>query len=428
MTINADGYIKQVCNGSNRTALKQFLKELRTNKHSEQTLRTKFQFIRDLANRFPNKKFKQISRKDIGDFLDERGKVVKPNSITLIKTHIKHFYRWHEGEGEETPKKVRWLHCGATNKEEMTFEDMFNEKEIMAMVKVSNIRDRCIIVTLFDSGMRSGELRALRIKNVKFTNGAAILSIPKDISKTFARDVPVVRAVPYLKEYITQHRDSDNGKAYLFLTVKGGELGEHGIINILRNARDKARITKHINPHLLRHSRATEIKVRKSMIEDEMRAFFGWRDNSNMPSYYGRIAKQHVVDAVRKEAGLEVVEEPRDLMRPVSCPKCGINNAPTNKFCYDCSEPLSQEFTLASKDDMIAQKESQIMDQNKKIDELTNDIYKLAMGFKQLAQFFDIMKRDFDDKEDLSADEVDKKLAEIVNYFNSKDSLLQGNY
>lgn len=428
MVLNADGYCDLIVNANNRATLKRFLIELRANKHSEKTLITKFLYLRDLANTYPKKTFKQIIRNDIGDFIMEKSKINSPNSVTLIKTHIKHFYRWHEGDGEVTPKKVRWLKGGTTNNNELTYSDMFTIKEIMIMAKVSSVRDSCIIVTLFDSGMRSGEFLGLRIKDVIFDNGIVRLNIPKNVSKTYARPVYVIRAVTYLKQYLETHPQKDNKNSRLFQTYKGNALTGTDLINVLRSARDKARLSKHITPHILRHSRATEVCINKTMNEMEMRNLFGWTKNSNMPSYYSHLASQHLENSIRKEAGLEPIEPDKDIMNPIGCPKCGTDNPPTKIFCYSCSEPLGNEFTLASKDDIIALKESQIMDQNKKIDELTKDFYKLAMGFGQLAKFLDIMRKDFDIKDDLSADEADKQLAEIVEYFNSKDSLLQGNY
>jgi len=340
---NAERLIKAVSNPKNRKILKRLLSELRAGNRSEATLYVKFLFLRDLANAYPKKLFQNISREDIAAFIEKKARVLKATSLVTVKAQIKHFYTWFEGDGEETPKKVRWLDTRMPNKE-MTFEDMLTEDEIMRMAKVSSIRDSAIIITLFDCGMRAGEFLGLKIKDVKFNEGSVILQIPREVSKTYARPVYCVRCIPYLKSHLQTHLERENPNAPLWLSKNGKALKNWDLINILRQAAVKAGISKHVNPHLLRHSRSTEVAIRHTMNEAEMRMFFGWSRGSNMPSFYSHLTSQHLENAVRIEAGIEKIEPPEVKIKPVLC-RCGINNPPTYLFCYQCGAPLGVEFS-----------------------------------------------------------------------------------
>jgi hypothetical protein len=206
-------------------------------------------------------------------------------------------------------------------------------------------RDSTMIITLFDCGMRASEFLGLRIRDVEDNDDHMILHIPKSVSKTYSRPVPIVRAVPYLKRYLMIHPDKDNPNAMLWVSRFNESIKSQMLNNILRLARNKSGIDKHITAHLLRHSRAFEVKANKEMNEEEMRMFFGWSKYSNMPSYYGQLDNEQVRKSVLKAHGVGEKEIlTKDIFTPKTCPRCSVINPPTNSNCYECYTPMKENY------------------------------------------------------------------------------------
>jgi integrase/recombinase XerD len=80
-------------------------------------------------------------------------------------------------------------------------EDILTQIEIKKLVKAClSERDRALVATLYETGMRRGEMRALKIKDVEFDTYGAVLSIPEE-GKTGARRNRLVYCVSYLNEW-----------------------------------------------------------------------------------------------------------------------------------------------------------------------------------------------------------------------------------
>ena len=58
----------------------------------------------------------------------------------------------------------------------------------------------------------------------------------------------------------------------------------------------KAGIEKKVYPHLFRHSRATQLA--RYLTEMEMKIFFGWSKNSNMPSVYVHLSGRDIDEKI----------------------------------------------------------------------------------------------------------------------------------
>lgn len=91
---------------------------------------------------------------------------------------IKRFWKWLSGD-ENYPSEVKWIKasCKQRNKIAIRPEDILTADEISAMVEnCPTVRDKAMLLTLFESGMRPGELLTMRIKNVKFDEQGACIS------------------------------------------------------------------------------------------------------------------------------------------------------------------------------------------------------------------------------------------------------------
>ena len=142
----------------------------------------------------------------------------------------------------------------------LSFPEIEQILDAVDMSTDEGIRNRAIIETLYSSGMRVTELTELRISNL-YTDVGFIRIIGKGNKE---RIVPVGQdALKYIKiytEHVRRHLDIEPGQEnYLFLNRRGSKLSRVMIFNIVRDAADRAGITKKVSPHTFRHSFATHL-------------------------------------------------------------------------------------------------------------------------------------------------------------------------
>ncbi len=354
-------YLAQCKLNENRRAIEGHLRTLKTNGAKGSTLWTEARILARLDNGL-GKPFTEATREDMETYLpalrcqvpDGKGgwvEGVEPVSgatRTLHATVIKSFYRARYPK--LFPEVAAWIRGGKTTKGRLA-DDILTPPEIRRMVEAAiTERDRALMATLFESGMRLAEFLALKVGSVKDNgDGSADLILPDGSKglKTGRRAVPVVECVPYLQRWLESHPSRHDPKAPLWAPLLYGDpskaICDRTVRDVLGTLAKRAGITRAINPHAFRHARATEA-ARRGWNESQMRAYFGWSRNSTMPSTYTHLANMDVRNRVREDAGLQAAPKPQERpLAPLDCWHCGDRNAATAMFCARCGRPLSLE-------------------------------------------------------------------------------------
>ncbi len=123
-------------------------------------------------------------------------------------------------------------------------------------------RDAAIFELLYSSGLRVGELAALKVNDLDLDSGWARV-LGKGNKERF---VPVgSKAITALKEYLPLRAllEATSGsaahKGRLFLNSRGGSLSTRSIRRILKPYLDSAGLARDASPHTFRHSFATHL-------------------------------------------------------------------------------------------------------------------------------------------------------------------------
>ena len=150
-----------------------------------------------------------------------------------------------------TPKRSRHL------PEVLTIEEVELIIYSIPFDSVKGRRDRAMLELLYSCGLRVSELTALRLSDLFF--GEGYIRVLGKGSKQ--RLVPIgnvarERIMLYLDE--RKAKDSKN-KDILFLNNRGSALTRNMVFMIIREAVERAGITKTVSPHTFRHSFATHL-------------------------------------------------------------------------------------------------------------------------------------------------------------------------
>jgi integrase/recombinase XerD len=283
-----------------------------------------------------NKDLEKLTQEDIDNYVSNLDQKYKPKTNFERRMFLRNFLSWYSGVEKEDYPLTKGLTLKRP-KDSICSEDILKPEEVLKMIQIAdNFRDKCIIIMLYESASRKGEFLQAKIKNVDLSNKEYVLfHIPE--GKTVSRTVALIDSVPYLTQWINSHPDRDNREAPLFPNQGawlGRAMGEDGLKRILKISGRKAGIKKRIYPHLLRHSKLTELG--KVLKEPEMRLYAGWSKESKMPSVYIHLNNNDVNDKILINAGLKSADPKNntaEIFKAVTCPRCDFVNSPDNKYC-----------------------------------------------------------------------------------------------
>jgi integrase/recombinase XerD len=209
---------------------------------------------------------------------------------------VRQFLRWAAKEGEpvsgtpQLPKLPRKVLDTLTMEEITRMEDAAPAE-----------RDKLIIRLLADTGMRVGELCALRTGDVvRAQDRRAFLKVQGKGSKE--RLVPLS---PPLVRRIHRYMRGRPAGEQLFIALRRGKDGDYapitrsGVLQLIRHTATRAGVTKRVHPHLFRHTFATEA-LRAGMNPVQLAQLLGHSGLRMIEQVYSHLNAGDAYDAVMK--------------------------------------------------------------------------------------------------------------------------------
>jgi len=253
---------KAEISSGNEILIEEFITSLTLDRSlSKNTVEAYLSDIQKLSSFSGNKSFENISRKDIHNFIlyiSDLG--LNPRSIARIISGLKTFYKHlvttetieHSPlQGVLTPRLPKKLPEVLSHIE---IESMMNQIDVS---RISGERDKTIIMLMYGSGLRVSELTNLLVSNLYMEDG--FIKVLGKGNKE--RLVPIGgKTITQVKHYLEGYRSSvanDKSKNLLIINQRGGPLSRVSVFKMLKTLAEKARISKNISPHTLRHSFAT---------------------------------------------------------------------------------------------------------------------------------------------------------------------------
>ena len=122
----------------------------------------------------------------------------------------------------------------------------------------AQVRDRCILETIYACGLRVSEVCTLKVKDIDHVQ-RIIRVIGKGNKERIVPYYPRLEELfaLYIRDYRNNHAQGDC--PYLFVSGRGKKISERYVQAMIENARIKAGLTISVHPHMLRHSFATHL-------------------------------------------------------------------------------------------------------------------------------------------------------------------------
>ncbi|MEW6687143.1 MAG: tyrosine-type recombinase/integrase [Candidatus Edwardsbacteria bacterium] len=253
-----------------------------------------------------NKRFNKLSQEELERFIlefenDRYKKKNKKKFSEATKNYYKIGFR----------KFGKWMKEKGINNLDFSFMETyekikeipaFTREEIEKMInKTSLVRDKALVMLLFDSGARIEEFLNIRLKHLTKKEDYYMIRI--EFSKTNPRTISIPMSTKLLEAWLQEHPDKKNPETQLFPMSY-----DHVRMTLKRLA--KKALNKDIKIHHLRHSSATYYCHKLTPYQLCYR--YGWSMASKQPARYidregiheeqtAEIVKTDEVSKIKKE-------------------------------------------------------------------------------------------------------------------------------
>lgn len=212
--------------------------------------------------------FNQVDKQDITDYVmrlrsgEIGGKELSNASFARNLSSLKSFYKYLNRYEGVTANPVRMFHATSTRRklpEYLTFDQMEKMLDIFDLYDPVQIRNRCILETMYACGLRVSECAGLLVKNVHIKDGYLTV-IGKESKERMIPFYPRCGQLMdlYLKESrVLFLKGEDHG--VLFVNQKGKPVSSRMIQNLCEDTAIQADLPIHVHPHMIRHSFATHL-------------------------------------------------------------------------------------------------------------------------------------------------------------------------
>lgn len=124
---------------------------------------------------------------------------------------------------------------------------------VRLFAQVSNIKHKCILMLMYGSGLRVGEVVRLKWKDLDFLEKTVFIHNGKNYKDRYT--ILSEKTIAYLQKYKLEYESND----WVFESPDGGHYSERSVQQFFGDALAKARIDKQVSTHSLRHAFATQL-------------------------------------------------------------------------------------------------------------------------------------------------------------------------
>ena len=229
--------------------LNNFYLFLKGKRYSQSTIQTYTFFVADFINFHTKTPLEELTNRDVELFIEtvfiERNYSVSSQRqfISALKIFTVFYPQIKINNlSLERPKKSRLL------------PNVLSQEEVLRIIQLTkNLKHRAIIVLLYSSGLRIGEVTGLLLKNIDILRKQIKVEGGKGRKDRFV--VLATSYLPLLHNYLTTFKPA----LYFIEGPTGKKYSESSIRKFLFKSVQKAGISKKVTPHTLRHSYATHL-------------------------------------------------------------------------------------------------------------------------------------------------------------------------
>ena len=237
--------------------IEKFKKEALRRRYSLRTIETYLFCIRNFL-KFCQKEPRKFAKKDVKDFLNILSEKNKSGSTINVNLQALKFMM------EYVLNKKKYFYEIKYSKVSRRLPTVLEKEEIVKIINsIKNKKHQLMIKLTYSAGLRVSELLNLKIEDLNFINNFGY------VRKGKGNKDRLFIIANSLKQELSDYIIENNLKSdsYVFNSYMG-KMSPRSVQEILKKAAKKAKITKRVHPHALRHSFATHLIENQYSVSD----------------------------------------------------------------------------------------------------------------------------------------------------------------
>jgi len=273
-------------------------------------------------------------QRDIGDG-------TKRNTVYAAKKLIRHF--------EDSEAEADEIDAPKITHSDIDPETVLSVEDVVELIETTERdRDAAIIALLYEGALRRTALIQLDVKHY-ITDNFTRIKIPdrSGVKTGQYRERPLNWSAGYIDSWLTDHPQSDDPDAPLFVSIRSQDSGErlssHSIYTMVKRVAEKSDIdADRVHPHAFRHSRVTTLRGREDITKSDIETILGWTDSTPMHDRYSHTTSTEEAKTTALRMGVEI-EDTEETQVIEECPRCNQDIPRGSSYCPSCTLPISEE-------------------------------------------------------------------------------------
>jgi integrase/recombinase XerC len=213
--------------------------------------------------------FEQVDKAVVSDYITKLrsgqigGRELSASSYARNLSSLRSFYHYLNRYEGIRSNPVRLFHGSSSRRklpEFLTYDQVMRLLDSFNLSDPVQVRDRCILETMYACGLRVSECAGLKTADINFADGC--LSVLGKESKErmvpfYPRCGQLIRL--YLDEARPQFLKDQEEHGVLFVSQQGKPITSRAIEKICEKSGEDAGLNMRLHPHMLRHSFATHL-------------------------------------------------------------------------------------------------------------------------------------------------------------------------
>jgi integrase/recombinase XerD len=231
-------------------AITKFTFWLRSKRYSEKTILTYCDALKSFLTFYNEKPIQAITNEDVIVFNNEF--IIKNKLSESYQNQVVNAIKLYFKTIRETLLEIEKIH---RPKRAKTLPNVLSKEEVKAILEApTNIKHKMMLSLIYSCGLRCGELLALEPKHIDSKRNIVLLKNSKGKKDRIAPLSPKI--LELLRAYYVMYKPAK----YLFEgTIVGEQYSDKSLQQVMKQALQKAKISKPATLHWLRHSFATHL-------------------------------------------------------------------------------------------------------------------------------------------------------------------------
>ena len=240
----------KVINEEGIEAITKFTFWLRSKRYSEKTIITYCDALKSFLTFYTEKPIESITNEDVIIFNNEF--IIKNNFSESYQNQIVNALKLYFKTIRETQIEIEKIHRPKSAK---TLPNVLSKEEVKSILEApTNVKHKMMLSLIYSCGLRCGELLALEPKHIDSKRTIVLVKNSKGKKDRIAPLSPKI--LELLRAYYVLYKPVK----YLFEgTIAGEQYSAKSLQQVMKQALQKAKLSKPATLHWLRHSFATHL-------------------------------------------------------------------------------------------------------------------------------------------------------------------------